>query len=421
MRNIPLKIYLLFVASWFLHLPSRVPFLGTMRFDFVLIGILCVFAVLGRDKNRPPASHTDKLLLVLIAYSVLTLPFVEWPGSVLRFGLPNFIKAIVFYYFTISFVKTERDVKSFMLVFLACQSWRVLEPLYLHITEGYWGDKASMMGGSEILDRLSSAPHDVVNPNGLASVICTIFPFIYYLAALSWKHRLAFAVLTPPLLYALALTGSRSGVVGLGIIFAGILMKSRNRIVLGVIGLVVVVIGYGALAPDMKDRYLSIFGEGEKNRATFEGRLQGIKGDIDVVLQRPIFGYGLGTSREANANIRGNDQLSHNLYTEVGQELGLVGLFIFLLFIGSITINFIKASKMYPVQEKVVFSKRVVYAMQVWLLMNIISSFASYGLSSYEWYLFGGLSVVMRTLSEVESAEGLVPAEATLCHGRSRS
>jgi putative inorganic carbon (hco3(-)) transporter len=418
MRNIPLKIYLLFVASWFLHLPSRVPFLGTMRFDFVLIGILCVFAVVGRDKDGPPVSHTDKLLLVLIAYSVLTIPFVEWPGSVVKSGLPNLIKAVVFYFFTISFIKTNKDLKSFLYVFLACQSWRILEPLYLHVTEGYWGDKASMMGGSEVLDRLSSGPYDVVNSNGLAFIICTIFPLLYYLAGLSWKHKVVLAVLTPPFLYTLALTGSRSGVIALAAVFMGILVKSKNRMVLAAIGILVVVVGYSALAPDMKDRYLSIFGEGEKNRATFEGRLEGAKDDLQIVLRRPIFGHGLGTSREANANFRGNEQLSHNLYTEVGQELGLAGLFIFLLFIGSITINFIQASKLYPSQGRVLFSKTVVDGMQVWLVMNIISSFASYGLLNYEWYLFGGLSVVIRNLSEGESVQGLVPIKTGLSPGR---
>jgi putative inorganic carbon (hco3(-)) transporter len=411
MQNLALKVYLLFVVSWFLHLPSRVPFLGTMRFDFVLIGILCVFAVVGRDKDGPPASHTDKLLLVLIAYCVLTIPFVEWPGSVVKSGLPNFIRAIVFYFFTISFVKTERDVKSLIVVFLSCQSWRIIEPLYLNITEGYWGDVASM-GPMEALDRLSGAPHDVVNPNGLAFIICTIFPLLYYVCGASWKYRLVWAFLTPPLLYALALTGSRSGVVALAAAFAAILAKSKNRMILGIIGALVVVVGYSALAPDMKDRYLSIFGEGEKNRATFEGRVEGVKGDFQVVLRRPVFGHGLGTSREANANFRGNDQLSHNLYTEVGQELGLGGLFIFLLFMGSITTNFIQASKLYSTKETVAFSRRVVDGMQVWLVMNIMSSFASYGLHNYEWYLFGGLSVVMRNLSEVETAEGVVPTEA---------
>jgi O-antigen ligase len=388
-----------------------VPLLGLVRFDFVLIAILCVLAVLGREKDAHPVLATDKLLRVLIGYVILTIPFVEWPGSVMKYGLPNLIKAVVFYYFTVSFVKTNRDLKCSLFVFLACQSWRVLEPLYLHLTEGYWGDSA-YMADEQFLNRLSGAPHDVVNPNGLAFIVCTLFPFFYYLSELSWKRRITFALVTPLLLYALALTGSRSGVVGLGAIFAGILVKSRNRIVVGMLGVLVVVVGYSALALDMKDRYLSIFGEGEKNRATMEGRLEGVKQDFDVMLRRPIFGHGLGTSPEANAHFRGISQISHNLYTEVGQELGLAGLVIFILFAGSITVNFIRASKLYSLQEKVLFSRRVIDAMQVWLLMNIISSFASYGLSSYEWYLFGGLSVVVRRLSEKKGAEGLTPMKA---------
>jgi O-antigen ligase len=175
------------------------------------------------------------------------------------------------------------------------------------------------------------------------------------------------------------------------------------------VGVLVFVVGYWAVAPDMKDRYLSIFGEGEKNRATFEGRLEGVKGDFYVALRRPIFGHGLGTSREANANFSGNAQLSHNLYTEVGQELGIAGLLIFMLFVGSVSVNFVRANKLLSQQERLLFAGKLVDAMQVWLLMNIISSFASYGLSTYEWYLFGGLSVVVRRVSEMEGAEGLAP------------
>jgi hypothetical protein len=46
------------------------------------------------------------------------------------------------------------------------------------------------------------------------------------------------------------------------------------------------------------------------------------------------------------------------------------------------------------------FVPRLIDAMQVWLIMNLVFSFASYGLSSYEWYLFGGLSVVLQRLAE---------------------
>ena len=55
---------------------------------------------------------------------------------------------------------------------------------------------------------------------------------------------------------------------------------------------------------------------------------------------------------------------------------------------------------------------RVANAMVVWLLMNIFFSFASYGLSSYEWYLFAGLSVVTKRLAEARSTSPVATSSA---------
>ena len=167
-----------FVSSWFLHLGTRLPVLGLIRFDLILVGVLSYLALSTGRGGTTGRTSTDSLLRILIAYSVLTIPFVEWPGSVINTGISNFIKGIVFYYFTIAFVRTEKDLKKLVLVFVACQLWRILEPLYLHVTEGYWGSGASMANW-EHLDRLSGAPSDVVNPNGLAFIICTVLPFLY--------------------------------------------------------------------------------------------------------------------------------------------------------------------------------------------------------------------------------------------------
>lgn len=398
MKNLGFKIYLLFVVSWFLHFGSRIPLLGLIRFDLILVIILFFLVFASSQNNNASTTQTGKLLRVLIAYSILTVPFVEWPGSVIRFGIPNFIKAIVFYYFTLSFIKTEEDLRKFLFVFLICQSWRILEPLYLHVTQGYWGAVASMANW-EFLNRLSGAPQDIINPNGLAFLICTVLPFLYFMAGLSWKNRLVFVLLTPTFLYALALTGSRSGLIGLLVIFLGILAKSKQRLLVGASGLLIAVVGLSLLSPDMQDRYLSIFGKGEQNRATFEGRYRGVIENFDVVLHRPIFGHGLGTSREANANFGGTDQPAHNLYVEVGQELGLVGLLIFILFIKSIVSSFTQSVKVYHHQRAGSFLQRIGDAMQIWLAMNIVFSFASYGLSSYEWYLFAGFSVLLQRMA----------------------
>jgi hypothetical protein len=132
---------------------------------------------------------------------------------------------------------------------------------------------------------------------------------------------------------------------------------------------------------------------------------------------------------EANANYRGGAQRAHNLYTETAQELGFIGLMLLLALIKSIIVNFQTARvTLRGIPDADPFLVSVVDSMQVWLLMNLIFSFASYGLSSYEWYLFAGLSVVvLRCLprgsgNERGETQGGTIARASMPHpgGRTR-
>src|SRR3990172_4981693 len=96
--SVGFSIYVVYTISFFLHIPARVPFLGTVRFDLLLI-LLILFAI-PFDRSARIQSVIDgpgKPLLVLFLYIVVSLPFVRWPGSAIHTGLPALIKAILFY------------------------------------------------------------------------------------------------------------------------------------------------------------------------------------------------------------------------------------------------------------------------------------------------------------------------------------
>jgi O-antigen ligase len=414
-------LYLLFVASWFTHLSERLPILGVVRFDLILVVVLAVPAILAISRDHVAATPADRALWALIGFILLTLPLVEWPGSVVHRGLPAFIKAVIFYFYTVAFMRTPADLRRLVAVFVACQTWRVVEPLYLHITEGYWGSVAYMEGGAEMLERLSGAPSDVVNPNGLAFVICSVLSFALLLGKRTWKGVLVVAVLTPVCLYALMLTGSRTGFLGLAVVYLGVLLKAKRRLLVAVVGVAAAAYGASMLDAGLQDRYLSIIGFGSKNVATAEGRLVGLAQDFSVALNRPLFGHGLGTSAEANFHYSGYGQLSHNLYTEVAQELGFVGLTVFLWLMVSISRSFLATGRL--ARERAnedTFLTDLIDALQVWFAVVLLFSLASYGLSSYEWYLLAGFSMVIARLicdqslaasrpeSERRSGKGLV-------------
>jgi putative inorganic carbon (HCO3(-)) transporter len=420
--------YLAFVISWFLHVPERIPVLGVLRVDLLLVAVLGWLAWVNRDPSRPTLPAIERRLWLLVGFAVLMIPFAEWPGSVLKSGLPNLIKAVVFYFFTVAFVRSEADLRKFIWTFMGCQIFRVMEPLYLHLTSGYWGSLASELGGRQFLYRLSGSPSDVVNPNGLAYVCCTVLLFLYFFRQIGRKQLLAFLLLTPAVLYALALTGSRSGVIGLLVILAAIAVKSRRVVRMTALVVAVVLVAFPLLSPDMQDRYLSILGRGTKNEATAGERVAGLKAQWTVARRRILTGYGLGTSPEANFHYVesgpyvGLAMPAHNLYMEVVEELGIFGLLIVLTFMAAVVGSFFHASwksNSPSTGPPDLFMRRLLDTMQVWLVMCLVESFASYGLSSYEWYLIAGLSIVMQRIRSVQNS-GATPAGAAKARAGAR-
>jgi len=386
-------LYLVFICSWFLHLTERLSVLGTLRIDLVLVFVILAMTIAGLSEPQPTGVNrrTQNVLWALVIYVLLTLPLVEWPGSVLSTGFPQFVKSFVFFFFTARLVTTPKRLTMLLFVFVGCETLRVLEPWYLHMTQGYWGEFASMANW-ETMDRLSGAPSDVVNPNGLAFIVLTVLPFLHYLTRGSTIGRLTYLALLPMLIHTLVLTGSRSGMVGLVCILALVWWKSPHKIAVLAVVAITVVVTVPLLSANLADRYLSIVSDDTKNAGTAQGRTEGMKRDFEVAMHRPLFGHGLGTSREANANFGGVDKPSHDLYLEILQELGIAGLIIFVMFILSLVSGLRNAAQVHSLAmtpPPVLLG--LIPALQVWIGMDLLFSFASYGLSSYEWYLTAGL------------------------------
>jgi O-antigen ligase len=394
-------LYLLFIVSYFLHLTARIPALGAIRFDLILTALVFGAIILRppRRRKQPDYGHIRVILAIVGTYVILSLPLVRWPGSVLTHGIPNFIKAVVFFYYTVALVDTPRKLRGFITIFILCLLVRALEPYIMHLTMGYWGDVTTMAEG-EYLPRLAGSPYDKVNGNGLAFVIVSVLPFLHYLSAASMKYRILYWILLPMLLHALILSASRTGLLALGAIVFGVFTKSRHKLLIILVSLVALVAAIASMDQLQRERFESLWRSDVRGARTASGRMEGVWRDFKVGMQRPIFGHGLGTSLETNANMSENAMPAHNLYVEVFQELGAFGVVLIIAFIIAIYVNFRDARRaLRRSPEPDPYLIRLVDAMQTWLLMNTLFSFASYGLSSYEWYLFAGLSVVVRRMA----------------------
>jgi O-antigen ligase len=212
--------------------------------------------------------------------------------------------------------------------------------------------------------------------------------------------------------YALVLSASRSGFLGL--VFQGLFLiwRSKQRATWLTIAVVGGLAALFLMTDLQRERYVSIFSHKAKGGDTAELRITGVIGDFKVSMRRPFFGHGLGTSQEANANFRGAEMLSHNLYTETAEELGYVGL----VFVLALIWSFLRAcwtaqqaaSAAAATDERLKFLHSVAVALVVIVAADLFYSFAAYGLSEPYWYFIGGLSVVTARLA-VKFSSGSPP------------
>ena len=399
-------IYLYFVIDFFLRLSVRIPGYGVIRPTLVLILIIAGFLVAQKDVLKGRLENPIlKAVFLLILYLLFTLPLVEWPGSVLNTGISSFAKSVVFLFFTALILDTEKKLKLFVGVFVICQIIRVLEPLFLNLTQGYWGS-STYLGQGDFADRLSGAPADVINPNELGFVIVTVIPFLHYLLLpLGWKSKALYLALMPALLYALLLTMSRGAFLALLVVAFFVFKESRHKSSLMIVGVAVVVASISIMTPVQKDRYLSLVSSESASSATVDGRLAGIVEEFKLGLSRPIVGHGLGTTPEAKYHLIGSTLASHNLYAELLIELGLIGFVLFLRYL------FLCYKRLRENQKLILDRQQVGDGFLVWLNKVLIAIFWMYavysinyfGLSQYYWYLFGGLVIALGRLTQFEN------------------
>lgn len=398
--NLGYYLFLLYTVSYFYRLPERYPFLGSTRFDFILGTVLLILVfsriVSYQSDNVWNWSLTTRLFIGFLAYVILTIPMVQWPGTVLKLGVPIFLKTSVFYFFAVSFIQDESQLKRYVNVYLVLLLIIIMEPLFLYLTEGRMGYSDYSMG-AETFERLSGMTNKVGgNPNGLASVVAITFPFIFFL----FKYyrakivRIILLACLPASLVTLVLTGSRSGLLATLVAIMICVIKSRFKI----IGVIVVVTIASAvwfqLSEIHKQRYLSIVDQTAQGRGSAEGRLEHVKQALIMFSERPVFGYGLGTYREANWNLRGSGLVSHNLYTGTLVELGAIGSIIFFMFIFSLfkNISDIKRASGNTMSNGN-YCFVVAQILEVVLITQLAFSFFAGGPSYYIWYLLGGLSI----------------------------
>jgi O-antigen ligase len=144
-------------------------------------------------------------------------------------------------------------------------------------------------------------------------------------------------------------TVSREGLlVSLVVITIAVIRVSlSNKVKIFVAAAVLMVLAIGTLPQESLSRYLTLFSSDVSGAAAASAELssrtrkQKLRESIELTLQHPIFGVGMGVFMPASVELAKSNRdrpewaMSHNSYTQVSSELGFPGFLILLSICGA--------------------------------------------------------------------------------------
>jgi O-antigen ligase len=332
-----LLIFLFFIFSGVMEV---VPVLPKMRPQLIL-AVLGLLTVLGTGQFvkvlRTPIGVCNVLFSI---WFIACIPFGAWPGGSFGVFTEVWYKSALMYFLTAGLLTTLPQANR--LYRTIGYSVGILSLLAL-VKNDRTGD------GRLILDNTRYA-----NSNDLAFTLVLGLTFIGLLYLRGTRFQKVIAVLmVPPVLMTVARTGSRGVALGVVVLAAVMLVQAKRatRTIL-LVALPIVFVAVLVLMPsDMRMRYTTYFGDydyyksfvdpAEKLRAeaieSSKARKQLLIDSLVITMKHPLGGVGPGNFEVAQNDLakargdqKGSWHVTHNTYTELSSEMGIVGLGIFL-------------------------------------------------------------------------------------------
>jgi O-antigen ligase len=313
-------------------LPLKPAFVATI----LSVGLLLLQQT-GRRRLALIRSRTTTLLLALLAWGALSVPFALTGGVALQFWV-DFARAIVMYAVIAASVRSARDVERLALVYFGIVvTYTVVILSRFELSPDNW--------------RLGHLYY--YDANDLATLIVTAMPLGLYFALAHRRLTLRVLAFVGLLILVVALirSGSRGGFLAFLAVAAFTLvgvttLPARARLA----GLVMILAVLGTTASDRywEQMQTIVHPHEDYNLTDDAGRVKIWERGIGYMLRRPMVGVGMGNFNTAEGTLSPLARLqehgrgvrwgaAHNMFVQIGAETGIPGL---LLFVGLIVSMF---------------------------------------------------------------------------------
>ena len=274
---------------------------------------------LGLENSITARPREVKLVLAFLVVGLFSVPLALEPTRALQ-SFVEFFKVIVMFIVMVNVVRTEKRLQRLILLVLLASCVLSVAALndYAHGNLVLQGRRiAGLIGG------LFS------NPNDLALHLVTMIPIslTLFLASRGPLNKAIYLICSLLLMAGLVATFSRGGFLGFVCVMAFLAWKlaRRNRVLFGAVALTIVLAAL-AFAPGAYRSRLAT-----TNDDSAVARTDDLKRSILVAARHPLFGVGMDNYiLYSNTN-----KATHNAYTQVAAEMGIVALVLYVWFLVS--------------------------------------------------------------------------------------
>jgi putative inorganic carbon (hco3(-)) transporter len=288
-----------------------------------IAGALLIGACLGqRSKIRFGGAFkttTVRCLAVITVLAVLSVATSYWPKASVDF-LTNQWPLVVLMAITV-------------IAGFADQRTAVLGIGAFTIAAGIGAIQLLLGAGLSDAGRLyiGSGGSTTYDPNYSAAFFVMALPYaVMFAARPGWMRWIALPI-TPCLAVAIINTGSRGGVVALGVVVLSLILlanrKHRTKY------FIVIAAGVGALTlvphSQLSQRFEDVSNGTDYNFSSRDGRMEVWRRGIGMMESRPVTGVGLRAYEAADGLISGSYTDAHNAFIQIAAELGVGGLVAF--------------------------------------------------------------------------------------------
>ncbi len=393
--------FILYMLIYILRPGERFPELAPLRLELLtgllLLVIVAIASAINGKGVRFPLDNVSKAFLLFFIALGFSFVFSEWKmGSYEE--IMKFVKIFILYYFIVVFVDTEKRFQIAIWLITILTSVIGIEAAFNYFTGNYRLNQGVMRTGGAT----SYGEH----ANSMAMYMATTIPFLIYLY-MKYKHlfsRILMIVAAVICLVTLIITGSRSGVLTMIGVFLAYAWFSKKRVAYIIVIILFATASWFALPGQYKERYGSIVSSNVDGSS--QGRLDAWKAGLQMFIEKPVFGVGIGVFAPAYHDRGGVYLNSHSLYIETISTTGAAGTFFWGLLIFRM-IKLLKGTKNRMTNNREMTIDLGVYRKACYAILVglFIGGVFGHILLRDTWYIVAGL--VIARMNGLEKLEGL--------------